>query len=280
MELIDEKSDRKIEIHYETYGNPSNIAIVLLHGWLCNSSFWDDFRVLQDLGYYIIIPDARGHGDSTFSKEFSIEIMAEDVNAILETLKISKTIVIGHSMGGLIAQGFYHNHPDKVIAMGLLDTGGRLPFGYGIGTSFYVFRLLVFIISLIISYPIRPLFNSVLSLGWKLAFSKKGKSEAYRKFLPSVKALSKKAVLKAAFALPGFNGLEYLKDISVPTIIFQGKDDRFITPIQLAERMHKEIPDNKLLIIEDAAHFPVNEQTEITLNHLKEFLKSLNLNSA
>lgn len=275
LKLLDEKTNKEIEIHYETYGDSSNPPIILLHGWLCNSSFWDEFLVLKDLGYYLIIPDLRGHGNSASSKDVSIKSMGEDIDSLLNSLNISKAIIIGHSMGGLTAQAFYHNHPNKVIALGLLDTGGRIPFGYGIGTSFYVFRLLSFIISLLLSYPIRPLFNLILSQGWKFAFAKKGKSEAFRKFLPGVKALSKKAVIKAAFSLPGFKGLELLKEISVPTIIFQGKEDRFITPIQLAERMHKEIPVNKLYIVEGAAHFPVNEQTEITLNYLKEFLMGL-----
>ena len=115
LELINENSDEKIDIHYETYGNPSNTPIILLHGWLCNGSFWDEFHVLKDLGYYLIIPDLRGHGTSSLPKDVSIRSMGEDVDHLLESLNISKTIIIGHSMGGLTAQIFYHNHPNKVI---------------------------------------------------------------------------------------------------------------------------------------------------------------------
>ena len=64
INVHDEKADKDILMRYETHGNPKDPAIVFVHGWLCNRRFWDDFLVLKDEGYFLIVPDVRGHGDT------------------------------------------------------------------------------------------------------------------------------------------------------------------------------------------------------------------------
>jgi len=179
LQIIDKKSNKPFNLHYELYGNPSNIPLIMIHGWLCNSKFWEDFIPLADQGYYLIIPNLRGHGGTDYVSDASALSVGEDINELLEHLKISKAIVVGQSMGGLVTQAFYKNHPEKVIALGLWDTGARIPLGYGIKTSFYVFRLVAFITGLILTYPIGPLFRLILSQGWKLAWKKGGKAPGY-----------------------------------------------------------------------------------------------------
>lgn len=247
--------------------------LVLIHGWLCSGAFWDDFHVLGEKGYKVIIPDLRGHGFSDPAKDVKIETLGEDINRLLEALNIEKAIIIGQSMGGLVTQSFYHNHPEKVIALGLWDTGGRIPFGYGFGTLAYIFRIFSFVTGLILSYPIPPLFRFTLAQGWKLSFKEKGKSEAYKQLVGIVKNTKQSSVVKAAIALSGFKELQSLKDIKVPTMLLHGCADRNIAPIQLAKRMQAEIPDNNLYYVKEGGHFPANEQPAEVLGYLEEFLQ-------
>jgi pimeloyl-ACP methyl ester carboxylesterase len=261
-------------LYYEVNG--TGIPILLIHGWLCNSTFWDDFKVLAKTNKYMVITlDLRGHGESDYASDMTIQTLANDVKFFLDFLKIEKAIIIGHSMGGLVAQTFYADNPDRVIALGLWDTGAKIPFGYGIGTFFYVFRIVAFILGLILTYPIGGLFRFVLTQGWKLAFAKKGKSEAYIRYVPSVKQLKKKAVMKAAFALAGFDGRKKLKDINVPVMLLHGVKDRNITPRQLFEYFKKNIKEYIAYTCENAGHFPPNESFDEVYEYLNEFLEIL-----
>jgi 3-oxoadipate enol-lactonase len=269
--------DAEIDMHYEIIGEGT--PLILIHGWLCNGRFWDDFHVFAEMGFQVIIPELRGHGESQAAKNVKIEELGEDINRLMDHLGISKAIVIGHSMGGITAQAFYHKYPEKVIALGLWNTGGRIPFGYGIWTLGYLCRIVSFAVGLLLAYPITGLFRFSLGKGWALSFKGWWKSQAYKDLVGYVKATNKKAVIKAAIALPGFKGIKKLKDIAVPTMLLHGKKDRYITPRQLAEKMDQEIPQSKLYIVENAAHFPPNEQPEEVIEYLVEFLKKTgNLN--
>lgn len=271
LEVPDKKGTTKI--HFDVIGD--GIPLVLIHGWLCSKAFWDDFLGLTEIGYKLILPDLRGHGTSPPAKDVDIETLAEDINRILEYLKIPRAIIIGHSMGGLTAQAFYRKHEEKVIALGLWNTGPKLPLGYGIGALGYVLRIASFFLGLLLSYPIRPLFRFVLVKGWALAFKGAWKSEAYKKLTPIVGAMTPYTVIKAAFALAGYDGRKSLHNITVPTMLLHGKADRHISIIQMAEKLKAEIPNSRLYLVENAAHFPPNEVPQEVLGYLKEFLNSL-----
>ncbi len=260
-----------IPIAYELIGE--GYPIILVHGWLCNREFWYDLKSITEFnaGYQLILPDLRGHGETPKGKDYGIEVFAEDLKQLVDALELEEFILIGHSMGGLVAQAYYHKYPDGVKLLGLWDTGARIPLGYGIGTLFYLIRIVSFILGLILTYPIPPLFKLVLTQGWKLGFKQKGKSPAYRKFAPSLKQLKRSAVLKAAFALSSFDGRKKLKNIQVPTMLLHGEKDKHITPKQLFVKL-QEIPTHEAYTVENAAHFPPNEQPEVVLKHLKEFL--------
>lgn len=253
----------------------------MIHGWLCNGRFWEDFLDFSDKGYYLIIPDLRGHGRNAYFKDVSAQTMATDIKKLLDKLNISKAIIIGHSMGGLVTMAFYEQFPEYISAMGLWNTGGRIPFGYGIGTSFYVFRIISYVLGLILSYPISPLFRALLAGGWRLAFAmnNSGKS-AYKRYVPDVVAMAKKprgksSVLKAAFSLAGFNMLNRLNSIKVKTSLLHGCKDRFITPIQLAKRLHKDLPDNIIHYSPKTGHFSPNEAPDEIKEYLAEFMEAV-----
>ena len=93
-------------------------------------AFWDDFLYLEDMGYQLIIPDLRGHGNTLPGKKMDIVTLAEDMQLLLDHLKIGKLVVIGHSMGGLVAQALYERIPERIIALGLWNTAAKMPFGY------------------------------------------------------------------------------------------------------------------------------------------------------
>lgn len=92
-------------------------VILLLHGKNFNGAYWE--RTAKDLsekGFRVIIPDQIGFGKSSkpHSYQFSFSQLAENTKAVLDELGIGKTIVLGHSMGGMVAARFTLLYPDKV----------------------------------------------------------------------------------------------------------------------------------------------------------------------
>lgn len=92
-------------------------TILILHGKNFNGAYWE--RTAKDLsekGFRVIIPDQIGFGKSSkpHNYQFSFSQLAENTKAILDELGIDKTIVLGHSMGGMVATRFTLLYPEKV----------------------------------------------------------------------------------------------------------------------------------------------------------------------
>lgn len=92
---------------------PNGLSVLLLHGKNFAGYYWTNvIRALSDLGYRVIVPDQIGFGKS--SKPFinySFHTLAALNKELLDTLGLSETIVIGHSMGGMLATRFALLYP-------------------------------------------------------------------------------------------------------------------------------------------------------------------------
>lgn len=101
-----------------------NSALVLLHGYCGSSAYWE--KIVDELAasIRIIAPDARGHGDSSAPEDmtYTMELFADDLAGLLDSLGIEKAIVLGHSLGGYIALAFAERHPAKLNAFGLIHS--------------------------------------------------------------------------------------------------------------------------------------------------------------
>ncbi|MDP9960995.1 alpha/beta fold hydrolase [Chryseobacterium lathyri] len=96
---------------------PNGKTILLLHGKNFNGAYWEKTaKDLSDKGFRVVIPDQIGFGKSSKpqSYQFSFSQLAENTKAILDKLGIDKTIVLGHSMGGMVAVRFTLLYPEKV----------------------------------------------------------------------------------------------------------------------------------------------------------------------
>jgi len=92
-------------------------TIMLLHGKNFNGAYWEKTaKDLSDKGFRVIIPDQIGFGKSSKpqSYQFSFAQLASNTKAILDDLKIDKIIVLGHSMGGMVATRFTLMYPETV----------------------------------------------------------------------------------------------------------------------------------------------------------------------
>lgn len=115
-----------MRLFYRTYGNPANKTIVVLHGLLGLSDNWDYFgKRFAELGFYVIVPDMRNHGQSPKMEAFNYKVMARDVKQLLDYENVKRCYVIGHSMGGKIAMMLAFNNPQLVERLEVLDISPR-----------------------------------------------------------------------------------------------------------------------------------------------------------
>lgn len=98
-------------------------AIVLLHGFLENSSIWTPFIKELSKKNRVICIDLLGHGKTEcLGYVHTMELMAEAVQAVLKHLKIRRSTFIGHSMGGYVALAFAEKNPDALKGLCLMNS--------------------------------------------------------------------------------------------------------------------------------------------------------------
>jgi pimeloyl-ACP methyl ester carboxylesterase len=116
---------------------PNGKTVLLLHGKNFFGAYWA--QLIQDLsahGFRVIVPDQVGFGKSSkpATIQYSLHFLANNTRILLDHLKISKTAVLGHSMGGMLASRFALMYPDiteKLILenpIGLEDYKTKVPY--------------------------------------------------------------------------------------------------------------------------------------------------------
>lgn len=105
------------EIHRQ--GEP----LLLIHGAGIDHTEWQPQMEALGQHFQLIMPDLRGHGESgQTTTPYSIELFAEDMIGLLDVLKIERTLICAHSMGGPVAQCMAARRPERVKALILAET--------------------------------------------------------------------------------------------------------------------------------------------------------------
>lgn len=100
------------KIHYNIKGTGK--PILLLHGFLENSTMWTDYTKTLSSSRQVILIDLPGHGKTENLASHSMDKMAEAVLSVLDFLKIEKLKIIGHSMGGYVALALADQRPEII----------------------------------------------------------------------------------------------------------------------------------------------------------------------
>jgi pimeloyl-ACP methyl ester carboxylesterase len=198
--------------------------------------------------------DLPGHGRSEGSGCDHIERYAEAVVTLMDCVGIEKGVIVGHSMGGAIAQTMALAHADRVAGLVLVATGARLR------------------VSPAILEGIRSDLEATAVLITHYAWS----TEAP----PRLAELGKKTLLQtgpdvllADFgACDRFDVMERLGQIRVPTLIVAGSADQ-LTPLKYAHFLAEHIPDARLRTIENAGHMVMLERPEIVELAIQRFIE-------
>jgi pimeloyl-ACP methyl ester carboxylesterase len=122
-----------VGLDYEVAGQ-GDPPLVLVHGLACHRGFWPEQLRHFSRGHRVLAVDLRGHGASDAPEQrYTIQALADDVSWMCTQLGVPRPVVVGHSLGGLIALELAASRPERVRAAVLVDsvllpTGDRADF--------------------------------------------------------------------------------------------------------------------------------------------------------
>jgi pimeloyl-ACP methyl ester carboxylesterase len=215
-----------IRMFYAVFGDGP--PLLLLHGGLANSNYWSAVIPFLVQGHRrVIVADSRGHGRSTRTTQpYSYDLMASDVIALLDYLKIGKVDLVGWSDGGIIGLDIAMHHAERV----------RRLFAYGANSD-----------------PSGVRENMDSHPTWS-AFVQRGRSE-YAQLSPTPGDYDNfRAQIEKMWAQQPNWSAQQLQQITVRIAIADGAHDEAIKR-EHTEYLARTIPHAKLVILDDASHF-------------------------
>jgi pimeloyl-ACP methyl ester carboxylesterase len=225
-------------------------AVVCIHGFCQSSAYWvPTLDRLAAQGVGALAPDLPGFAGS--SKEpgpYSMPALADAVAALLERRGLKRVILVGGSMGGVVAQHLALRHPQAVSRLLLVATGAFTADPAGALAK----------ADLMAAAPWNEETVTPIVAGFFYKVPPAEKVAAYRAIAMQA---SQPAAVEAARSNASLRTFEELGRIAVPTLIIQGRHDKARTPEHGAE-MQKRIVDARLEVIEDAGHTPQLEQPD------------------
>lgn len=114
-----------LTLHYVDWGGDASTAMVLLHGFSSQARYWDGFAVHARHRHRVYALDQRGHGRSDWAGDYGPDTMPDDVAAFAEHLGLERFVLVGHSMGGLVAMRYAAFHPERLLALVIVDSDGH-----------------------------------------------------------------------------------------------------------------------------------------------------------
>jgi 3-oxoadipate enol-lactonase len=252
--------------------------LMLVHGFTgAKEDFTDFLEPLAEGGWHAVVPDLRGHGASDHpadEESYSLAIIAADLLALADALGWRRFVLLGHSMGGMVAQHLLLAEPERVRGLVLMDTthgpvdwveAGTAALAAAVVRDEGIAALMEALKLLRADDPLMtPAFLRLLE-------EKPGYSEfCDAKLLASAPAMWL-AMASALLTQP--DRLDLLAEVDVPTLVIVGEQD---TPfVAHGERMAKTIPGARLAIIPDAGHSPQFENPGAWWSALSSFLEDV-----
>ena len=247
------------EIYVDDIG--TGYPLVLVHGYLGSSEMWTLQKKYLSKYFRIIAPALPGFGESHKAKSLkSIHEMAKFIFRCLDDKKIKNFHLIGHSMGGMIAQEMSIISPERINKLICFATGsvGNIPDRFE-SIEISIERLKKEGISKTVK-RIPP--------KW---FIEGNNSKYFYLCKNAVKETSEETANNALNAMKNWNGFDNLKNIKNITLIIWGEKDVSYNFKQV-ETLNKNIENSKLKIFKNSSHNTHLEQPRKFNNLIKNFL--------
>jgi pimeloyl-ACP methyl ester carboxylesterase len=115
-------------LHYLDYGTDGQSPILCVHGGAAHAHWFDFFAPGFSTDFHVRALDFRGHGDSQWMTppDYTYEVYASDLAAVVDKLDLRDFVLIGHSMGGLVSLLYTATYPGRIRALIIVDSTLRM----------------------------------------------------------------------------------------------------------------------------------------------------------
>ena len=215
-------------------------AVVLIHGAGGSRLAWPpELRRLPEAMVYAI--DLPGHGRSSGPGRDRIEAYAEDVLELMDALVLEEALLVGHSMGGAIAQLVALAAPDRVSGLLLLSTGAQLE------------------VSDLILDGLETEFEATVASISKWSWGSDADPEWVAQGLQMLRETGPETLLGDFVACNRFDVRDRLGEIAAPTRVATGEEDR-MTPPHLGRALADGISAATFTLVSGAGHMVMLER--------------------
>lgn len=224
--------------------------VVCIHGYCQSSAYWaPTLDRLAAHGAHALAVDLPGFAQSAGERgPYDMEALADAVEAVCVHKRLGRIVLVGGSMGGVVAQHLVLRHPERVLRLLLVSTGA-----FTADPATALSRA-----------------DSIAAGEWNEAavepmirgfFRQPPPADELARYRQIARSASKEAAVAAARSNATLRTFERLGAIHVPTLIIQGRHDRARTP-QHGALMCQHIPGARLEVLENSGHTPQLEEAE------------------
>jgi len=262
-----------VNYHYLEFPG-AGTTVVLLHGYGSSTYTWEGIiPYLRQGGYHVYALDMKGFGwsDKPRGADYAPLTLFQEVNSVMEALKLEKVVFVGNSLGGGIAVLMALDHPDKIERVVLIDAAGypmKMP-------------LIIRLSRVPLAADFMKVFFERWVIRWNLSevmYDGKKKMtpaqvEAYFDRLRTEGALDSMISLARAINFEDFKPyLSRNNEAKMPVLIIWGKEDKWV-PMAIGQRFHQDIPASGMVSIPNCGHIPQEEYPKETADYIISFIQ-------
>jgi len=247
------------EINYEVCGKEGAPWLVLSHSLACTTRMWDPQIAAFKDRYRILNYDMRGHGASAApAGPYSLEMLADDVAALMKQLNIQRATFIGLSIGGMIGQTLALRQTKLFDKMVLADTGHSQP-----PEAIKQWEERIRIAQ---TQGMKALVPSTMERWFTPAFRESPPAKAIAKLIENTPVAG---YVGCGQAIMKLNTTARLKEIKLPVLAIAGEADPAAPGTKY---IGENLPGAKLVMLKQAGHIANVEQPEKFNQALRDFL--------
>jgi 3-oxoadipate enol-lactonase len=263
-----------VKIYFEDDGNKANPPVFIIPGLGGSEESYNHIAERMQDDFRIIKIDGRGIGLSDKPEgNYTIPMLVKDVVAVLKKLNLESAHILGHSLGGFVAQELYNLHPEMVRTLILVCTN----MGYGDSHSQLATRETVETFNEQVQ-PTDPKFQekllkkTLLMFDPSFVYSEEGRDAIMELSQINQTRVEYESLEKRGYAGWNYSNFENLKKINVPVLVIQGDSDKMV-PRENADIFEREIPDCTKVVFEKCGHHPFIEKPELFVKTLEGFIR-------